>query len=85
MQGWLYAAGHGMPCSAAQVLMVLVAGLMPEELNDDAAAEELRAVQLQLLTQLPEAHPEALFYSNFFRYLMIGRVCWGVSEHKWRA
>jgi hypothetical protein len=52
--------------------MVLVAGLMPEELQKDAGAQQLREVQLLLLQQLAEAHPEALFYSNFFR---CGAVC----------
>lgn len=64
---WLYAAGHGTPASPAQVLMVLVAGLMPEELQDDAAAAQLREVQLALLATLAQAHPDALLYSNFFR------------------
>jgi hypothetical protein len=52
--------------------MVLVAGLMPEELQEEAAAQQLREVQLMLLQQLAESHPEALFYSNFFR---CGVVC----------
>jgi hypothetical protein len=47
--------------------MVLVAGLMPEELQDEAAAQRLREVQLQLLGELARAQPGALFYSNFFR------------------
>lgn len=68
---WLYAGGHGTSCSPAQVLMVLVAGLMPEELSDESAAEQLRGVQLQMLQQLSTAHPEALFYSNFFRYVVV--------------
>jgi hypothetical protein len=54
---------HYMP----QALMVLVAGLMPEELQDDSAAGQLREVQLSLLHTLAEAHPAALLYSNFFR------------------
>ncbi len=64
---WLYAGGHGTICTPAQVLMVLVAGLMPEELQDDTAAGQLREVQLALLSTLAQAHPEALLYSNFFR------------------
>lgn len=64
---WLYASGHGMQCSASQVVMVLVAGLMPEEVQDDEVAQQLRAVQMLLLSQLSTAHPEALFYSNHFR------------------
>lgn len=47
--------------------MVLVAGLMPEELSDDAAADRLRKVQQHLITQLSQQHPAALFYSNYFR------------------
>lgn len=47
--------------------MVLVAGLMPEELQEEGAAQQLRTVQLQLLDKLSVSHPQALFYSNFFR------------------
>ena len=65
---WLYAGGHGTLCSSSQLLMVLVAGLMPEELQDEGAAQQLRGVQLQLLQQLSAAHPEAMFYSNYFRW-----------------
>lgn len=64
---WLYAGGHGTLCSPAQVVLVLVAGLMPEEVTDEAAAEQLRQVQGTLLGKLAAAHPQALFYSNFFR------------------
>ena len=62
---------------APQMLMVLVAGLMPEELQDDSAAGQLREVQLSLLHTLAQAHPEALLYSNFFRWGRAGRhvVC----------
>jgi hypothetical protein len=64
---WLYAGGHGTLCSPAQVVLVLVAGLMPEEVTDEAAAEQLAQVQDRLLRELAAAHPQALFYSNFFR------------------
>lgn len=69
---WLYAGGHGTVCSNSQVVLVLVAGLMPEELQDKAAAEQLREVQMQLLAQLAAAHPQALFYSNYFRLVVAG-------------
>lgn len=40
---------------------------MPEEVTDEAAAEQLRQVQSTLLGELAAAHPQALFYSNYFR------------------
>jgi hypothetical protein len=58
--------------------MVLVAGLMPEELSNESAADELRVVQLSLLGQLAAKHPEALVYSNYFRCafpMLSGRQC----------
>ncbi|KAF6265242.1 hypothetical protein COO60DRAFT_1036222 [Scenedesmus sp. NREL 46B-D3] len=72
MANWLYAGTSGSrPCSPHQVIMILVAGLMPEELKDEAAAAQLAAVQMALLGNLAAAHPAALFYSNFFRWGML--------------
>lgn len=50
--------------------MTLVAGMMPEELKDDAAADHIRSVQLHLMQQLAHQHPQAMFYSNYY--------CWGM-------
>jgi hypothetical protein len=62
---------------------VLVAGLMPEEVQDEAAAERLRRVQLQLLARLATQHPAALFYSNFFRWVQCGRrACANLPEQR---
>jgi hypothetical protein len=44
---------------------------MPEELKDEAAAAQLSAVQVALLGRLAAAFPDALFYSNFFRWGML--------------
>ncbi|WIA30131.1 hypothetical protein OEZ86_000224 [Tetradesmus obliquus] len=69
---WLYAGGSGCtPCSSQQVILILVAGLMPEELKDEAAAAQLAAVQAALLGRLADMYPAALFYSNFFRWGML--------------
>lgn len=62
-----------MTCSPASVVMILVAGMMPEELKDDAAAEHVRRTQLHLL-QLAEQFPQAMFYSNYFRWGMLHEV-----------
>jgi hypothetical protein len=73
MANWLYAGGgtNCQPCSSQQVVLILLAGLMPEELKDEAAAAQLGAVQAALLGRLAEGYPDALFYSNFFRWGML--------------
>lgn len=72
MANWLYAGGNNChPCSSQQVILILVAGLMPEELKDEAAAAQLAAVQGALLGRLADMYPAALFYSNFFRWGML--------------
>jgi hypothetical protein len=71
MANWLYAGGAGgQSCTAAQVVLVLVGGLMPEEIKDSAAADQLRKVQMHLLQQLAENFPHAPLYSTFFRYVV---------------
>lgn len=54
--------------------MILVAGMMPEELKDDAAAEGLGQVQMYLLQKLTEQYPQAVFYSTYFRWGMLYEV-----------
>eukprot|EP00878_Enallax_costatus_P038404 GHUV01043627.1.p1 GENE.GHUV01043627.1~~GHUV01043627.1.p1 ORF type:complete len:543 (+),score=232.84 GHUV01043627.1:96-1724(+) len=71
LSNWLYAGGHGLACSAANVVMILVAGMMPEELKDDAAADNVRHIQVHMLQQLAQQHPQAMFYSNYFRWGML--------------
>lgn len=72
MANWLYAGGQwGQRCSAQQVVLLLVAGLMPEEVKEQQAAAALADVQMALLTRLAAGHPSALFYSNFFRWGML--------------
>eukprot|EP00775_Hariotina_reticulata_P006427 gene6427-6658_t len=78
MANWLYAGGKGVACSAAQVVLVLVGGLMPEEVKDSAAADQVRRVQMHLLQQLAEHFPEALLYSTFFR--MQAALCGETDE-----
>eukprot|EP00878_Enallax_costatus_P028988 GHUV01031362.1.p1 GENE.GHUV01031362.1~~GHUV01031362.1.p1 ORF type:complete len:267 (+),score=98.31 GHUV01031362.1:122-922(+) len=74
LSNWLYAGGHGLACSAANVVMILVAGMMPEELKDDAAADNVRHIQVHMLQQLAQQHPQAMFYSNYFRWGMLLEV-----------
>jgi hypothetical protein len=52
MRGWLYAGGEGEPLTPAQVVVVLVGALMPEESKDRTAALALRTAQQDLLLAL---------------------------------
>lgn len=74
MHGWLYAGGHGVRCSMQQVIMLLVAALMPEEVKDDETAEQLRFCQASMLQRLSEAFPEAMLYSVYFRWGLLLEV-----------
>eukprot|EP00775_Hariotina_reticulata_P007877 gene7877-8073_t len=53
MAKWLYAGGRGVACSAAQLVLVLVGGLMPEEVKNSAAADQETQHEGPLGVQLP--------------------------------
>lgn len=54
--------------------MILVAGMMPEEVKDDDAAGHIRMMQMHLLQELARQHADAICYSNYFRWGMLHEV-----------
>jgi hypothetical protein len=60
-----------------QVVLLLVAGMMPEaadESDDEDIADALRQAQAQMLEALGKKFPHALFYSHYYRWGLLMQV-----------
>ena len=60
-----------------QVVLLLVAGMMPEaadDSDDEDIAQALGQAQMQLLEGLGKKYPQALFYSHYYRWGLLVQV-----------